>query len=207
MKTVLCFGDSMTYGLRPDADARHAREDRWPVVLGRALGPGVEVIAEGLRGRLTAFDGPLRSCDRNGARILPVLLDSHAPLDLIVIMLGGNDIFQAELSPRLSAEGTRHLIELVRAYPYPGGVPAPKILIAAPPRACAARDGSVPATVVEGVAGLAAAQRSVADRMGCAFFDTSVVAQPSPIDGCHCDAANTRAIGEALAPVVAGLLA
>ena len=88
MKTILCYGDSLTWGYDAETLGRHALEDRWPSVLQKALGEGVHVIAEGLNGRTTAYDDHLADCDRNGARILPTILQSHAPLDLVIIMLG-----------------------------------------------------------------------------------------------------------------------
>ena len=76
----------------PPAGVRHAFEDRWPSVLQAKLGGSARVIAEGLNGRTTAFDDHLAGADRNGARILPTLLTSHAPLDLVIVMLGANDM-------------------------------------------------------------------------------------------------------------------
>ena len=92
MKTALCYGDSLTWGYCAVGPDRHAYEDRWPSVLAAELGPGVVVIAEGLNGRTTAYDDHLADCDRNGARVLPTILQTHAPLDLIIIMLGANDM-------------------------------------------------------------------------------------------------------------------
>ena len=48
MKTILCYGDSLTWGYDAASLSRHALEDRWPSVLKAALGDGIEVIAEGL---------------------------------------------------------------------------------------------------------------------------------------------------------------
>jgi lysophospholipase L1-like esterase len=61
-------------------------------VLAAVLGSEVSIIAEGLNGRMTAFDDNVADCDRNGARILPTMLQTHAPLDLVIIMLGANDM-------------------------------------------------------------------------------------------------------------------
>ena len=33
MKTILCYGDSNTYGLRPDSNQRYPREIRWTGLL------------------------------------------------------------------------------------------------------------------------------------------------------------------------------
>ncbi len=93
MKTILAYGDSLTFGASPIPNGpRHAYEDRWPTALEKGLGGKARVIAEGLGGRTTAIDDWCAAADRNGARILPTLLESHSPLDLIVIMLGTNDI-------------------------------------------------------------------------------------------------------------------
>ena len=72
-RTIMAFGDSLTWGTDVQNDARHAFEDRWPSVLAAGLGDGFRVIAEGLGGRTTAFDDLTAPCDRNGARALPVV--------------------------------------------------------------------------------------------------------------------------------------
>ena len=92
MKTILCFGDSLTWGYDPVGPGRHAHDVRWPSVLEAELGGKARVIAEGLNGRTTVFDDFAAGADRNGARVLPTLLTSHAPLDLVIIMLGTNDM-------------------------------------------------------------------------------------------------------------------
>ena len=97
MKTVLCYGDSLTWGYDAENLGRHAFDDRWQSVLQKALGGEVNVIAEGLNGRTTAYDDHLADCDRNGATLLPTILHSHAPLDLVIIMLGTNDLRRASV--------------------------------------------------------------------------------------------------------------
>ena len=72
MKTILCYGDSLTWGYNAEGPSRHALADRWPSALQAELGTGVQVIADGLNGRTTAFDDDLAGEDRNGARTLPV---------------------------------------------------------------------------------------------------------------------------------------
>ncbi|TIX38357.1 MAG: arylesterase, partial [Mesorhizobium sp.] len=84
MKTVLCYGDSLTWGYDAASLDRHPLKDRWPSVLQATLGGDIQVIAEGLNGRTTAFDDHLAGADRNGARVLPTVLMTHAPVDLIV---------------------------------------------------------------------------------------------------------------------------
>ena len=98
------------------------------------LGDGVLVIPDGLNGRTTAFDDHLAGADRNGARILPTVLTTHAPLDLIVIMLGANDMKPwIHGNPVAAKQGMERLVDIVRGHDYPFGWSAPKILLVSPP--------------------------------------------------------------------------
>lgn len=120
MKTVLCYGDSLTWGYDATGSGRHALEDRWPSVLQKALGSDAHVIAEGLNGRTTAYDDHLADCDRNGARVLPTVLHTHAPLDLIVFMLGSNDMKPIIHGTAFGAvKGIERLVNLVRRHDWP----------------------------------------------------------------------------------------
>ena len=89
MKTVLCYGDSNTWGAATVArpDGRYAPHERWPGVLSSRLGSGWLVIEEGLPGRTTVSDDPVEGLDRNGRTYLTPCLLSHRPLDLVVVML------------------------------------------------------------------------------------------------------------------------
>ena len=97
MKTILCFGDSNTWGFDPDATAsspypiRHAHDVRWTGVLARELGQEFHVIEEGQNGRTTVHEDPIVQ-HRNGRTYLPPCLESHKPIDLVVLMLGTNDL-------------------------------------------------------------------------------------------------------------------
>ena len=92
MKTILCFGDSLTWGFEAETHKRHPFEMRWPNALGAELGGGYRIIAEGLNGRTTVHDDNLVDEMRNGSKALPMLLSTHQPLELVIIMLGTNDI-------------------------------------------------------------------------------------------------------------------
>lgn len=209
-KTVLCYGDSLTWGYDVDGPGRHALEDRWPSVLQNALGEGAHVVAEGLNGRTTAFDDHLAGADRNGARILPTILMSHAPIDLIVIMLGSNDMKPFICGHAVGArQGMRRLVDIVRNHDYPLDEAAPDILIVAPPPLCETGDPDFAASFKGGVEQsrmLASFYSELADLEGCGFFDAGSVATTTPIDGVHLDARNTRAIGKGLEPIVRMML-
>lgn len=91
MKTILCYGDSNTYGLKSDLQTRYPREVRWTGILQKMLGEEYYVIEEGLGGRTTVWDDPIEDY-KNGKKYLLPCLDSHKPLDLVILMLGTNDL-------------------------------------------------------------------------------------------------------------------
>jgi lysophospholipase L1-like esterase len=210
MKTVLCYGDSLTWGYDPESRTRHALEDRWPSVLAASLGEGVHVVADGLNGRTTAFDDYTSDCDRNGARILATALHTHAPLDLVIIMLGSNDMKPLVAGKAHAAsKGMRRLLDLVRLHGWPMEQELPQILVVSPPPLVETADPDFAAMFEGGVvesAMLASFYADLADETGAGFFDAGSVAKCSSIDGVHLDARNTRAIGRGLAPVARLLL-
>ena len=93
MKTILCYGDSNTWGLNPETLTRYAPDVRWPGILKQELGSDYAIIEEGLSGRTTVWDDPLEGY-KNGKTYLSPCLNSHKPLDLVIIMLGTNGNFQ-----------------------------------------------------------------------------------------------------------------
>ncbi len=211
MKTVLCYGDSLTWGYSAETGARHPFEDRWPSVLQKALGEEVVVIAEGLNGRTTAYDDHLADCDRNGARVLPTVLHSHAPVDLVIIMLGSNDMKPVVAGTAFAAmRGIERLVELVRHHAWPDdSSEEPDILIVAPPTICETANASFASSFsgsVEQSAMLATLYADLADDLGCGFFDAGSVARTTPLDGVHLDAENTRALGRGIEPVARMML-
>lgn len=210
MKTILAYGDSLTWGYDAPSGHRHPFEDRWPTVLQAGLGGHARVIAEGLNGRTTAYDDHAAAPDRNGVRLLPTLLSTHAPLDAVLIMLGSNDIkpFSAGFANG-AASGMRRLCEIVARHPYDGDGKVPALLLMAPPH-CGPSDlpGGAPAqdrNIGESQK-LAALYQEIAVDNGAAFFDAASVARVVRADGLHLDAANTRAIGEGLVPLVKSML-
>jgi lysophospholipase L1-like esterase len=210
MKTVLCYGDSLTWGFDPSGEGRHALGDRWPSVLQAALGAAAHVISEGLNGRTTAFDDHLAGADRNGARILPTILTTHAPLDLVIVMLGTNDMKPWVAGRAVAARrGVERLIDIVRGHDYPLAQEVPDILVVAPPPIAETGDPDFAAMFAGGAeqsAMLASLYADLADECGCGFFDAGSVARASPLDGVHLDAANTRAIGRGIEPVARMML-
>jgi lysophospholipase L1-like esterase len=209
-KTVLCYGDSLTWGYSAEGPGRHRFEDRWPSVLQAELGNGAHVIAEGLNGRTTAYDDHLDDCDRNGARILPTILHTHGALDLVIILLGTNDMKPFICGYAVGArQGMERLVDLVRQHRYSFDEPAPKVIVVSPPPTRETTDAYFSAMFADGVpesAKLAQFYSELAAEKNCTFFDAGTVAETTPLDGIHLDAANTRAIGKALAPIARKML-
>lgn len=206
MKTVLIIGDSLTHGARPDREERHARADRWPNVLRAGLDDDVEIIVEALNGRTTVHASPVAPFQRSAAEVLPMLLHSHAPLDLAIILLGTNDILVAEMSAKAARWGIKRLVETIRHHPCYGGVAAPDILVVAPPHCHQDSGNEIPQTAKDDITRLAPEYLWLSQSMGFEFFDAATVCSGALPDGVHLDAAGSRALGAALVPVVSGML-
>jgi len=212
MTTILAYGDSLTWGSCPLTGGRHPKTDRWPDVLAAGLGNGVEVIAEGLRGRTTAYDEHLADCDRNSARLLPTVLYTHAPVALVVTMLGTNDMKPHICGTAIGAkQGMRRLVQIAQNHTQ-GMTDGHRadVLIVAPPPQRATDDEDMSHMFDGGLTQsqrLAESYRALAEEMGVAYFDAGQVCRTHPADGVHMDGANTKALGVALVPVVSALLA
>lgn len=115
MKQILCFGDSNTYGLIPGTkNDRYDFNTRWTGILESKISKkGCRVIEEGLCGRTTVFDDPLRD-GRRGTELLSVVLESHRPVDTVVLMLGTNDCkTMYDASAEVIGKGIERLLEQI----------------------------------------------------------------------------------------------
>lgn len=210
MKTILAFGDSLTWGYDAASQLRHPFEARWPSILASGLDFPVQMIAEGLNGRTTVFDDYSAASERNGAKMLPSLLATHEPLDLVIMLLGTNDMRTHICGNAAgSAAGIGRLISIVKSFPYKPTHNVPEILVIAPPLAERGHDRFAN-HVMQGAAALsrqfADCYKQVADENNVAFLDAAKHVKPDPMDGFHLDQENTKKLGEALTPVVRDLL-
>ena len=116
MKQILCFGDSNTWGLIPATRKRYPWGVRWTSILQeKTKKDDVRIIEEGLCGRTTVFEDELRT-GRKGTAVLPMILESHSPLDEVIIMLGTNDCKRAyNASAEVIGKGAELLISQVKA--------------------------------------------------------------------------------------------
>ena len=114
---IMVYGDSLSWGFIPNegrASERYPVDSRWPGVMQKELGSDYEVIDEALNGRTTdASDNQLAGAGLDGSAYLPAAITSHHPLDLVIIMLGGNDLKAAyNRTPYRIALGAGHLIDI-----------------------------------------------------------------------------------------------
>jgi lysophospholipase L1-like esterase len=207
-KSILCYGDSLTWGYNPKDGTRFPPDDRWPRALEQALDGRARIIEEALNGRTTATDEPSRP-DRNGLAMLPPLIEAHAPLDIVLIMLGTNDCAPCYgLTAGRIAMNCAALIRAVRSTLAGIGANEAKIGLIAPPPL-----GTLSAEMALLYAGgeatsqdLADAYRTIAQSFGCHFFDAGAAVQVSAADGVHLDAPAQRKLALAVKEIVEPLL-
>jgi lysophospholipase L1-like esterase len=210
-RVVLVYGDSNTHGTAPMASlddmVRLGPAERWPGVLGAALGAGWRVVEEGLPGRTTVHPDPISGVYKNGLSVLPAVLESHRPLDAVVIMLGTNDLKQRfQVSAVEIAESVDRLVRTCLASECGPGQSAPAVLLVAPPpvleTGCLAE---IFAGGAEKSHRLGTEYARVAGRHGCAFLDAGKVIASSTLDGVHYDAVEHAKLGRAVAAALGGL--
>jgi lysophospholipase L1-like esterase len=208
MKTVLCFGDSNTWGHRPDGSGRYAREERWPGVMAAILGEGFDVVAEGLGGRTTVFDDPIDGAHLNGLTYLTPCLASHKPIDLVIIMLGTNDLkHRFGVLPDDIARAAGRLVERVRGSDAGPQGAAPAVLLVAP--APILEVGAVGIRFTGGQKKsklFSATYAAVASERGCHFLDAGDLIVSSQIDGIHLDLDAHLLLGQAIAARVRNIM-
>jgi len=212
MRQLLVYADSLAWGIVPLTRKRLPFDARWPGVMESRLsaqGAKVRVIEDCLNGRRTAWEDPFKP-GRNGLQGLAQRIEIHSPLALVILALGTND-FQSmhQHNAWHSGQGIAALVAAIRAAPIEPGMPVPPILVVAPPPIDDPRGPIAPkfAGGEAGSAGLASEYRKVSAELGCHFFDAATVTPSSRVDGVHLDADQHMRLGEAMAGVVAPLLA
>jgi lysophospholipase L1-like esterase len=203
---ILCFGDSNTWGSKPGTGLRYPYRQRWPGVLQMELGTNFVVREEGRNGRTTVLEDPdQRGC--NGKPALRRCLRQHHPLDLVIILLGTNDL--KTIFNRTAEQITQSVEELGRIVLTDGRSSAgasPILLLMAPPVVIKDKTGTDRYYGADIKSSSFAEQyRSVAERLGCEFFDTGTLIHSSMVDGIHWDQDAHQSLGKALAQRVTNL--
>ncbi|HJR99201.1 MAG TPA: GDSL-type esterase/lipase family protein [Actinomycetota bacterium] len=206
-RTVLCFGDSNTWGHLPPDGVRIGRWKRWPGVLQLELGDDVYVIEEGLRGRTTVFEDPFTP-GRNGLAALPMLLETHAPLDAVVILLGTNDLFLPEHpNAYQAAVGVGAMVELVRARAGGQGEAPPAILVVAPPPLGPIGPWeAVSPSARQASAAFGEAFRWITGELGVSLVDLGEHIASSPVDGIHFEVVDHAVVGRVVTDALRPML-
>jgi lysophospholipase L1-like esterase len=209
LPVVLCYGDSNTWGYDPATGKRFARDVRWPGVLASLLEGEARIVEEGLNGRTTVREDPYEP-GRSGLAYLQPCLESHAPIDVVVLMLGTNDLKTTfGLGASDIAAGAATLVQSTqRSGTGPGGA-APLVLLVSPPVPGDVHDhmelwGFEGAR--ERAATLPRLYRAAALNAAVAFLDASALVAADPSDGVHLAAQSHRILGTAIAGAVRPLL-
>ena len=197
MKQILCFGDSNTYGLIPGTKDRYDWDTRWSGRIGQRLWEdGCRIVEEGLCGRTTVFDDPLRD-GRRGTELLSVILETHKPVDVVVLMLGTNDCKTAyETTPEKIGVGIERLLDQI----WREREDLPVLLISPIHLGADVEkyDREFDRRSVEVSKGLKRVYEQIAKRRGIAFLAASDVALPGEKDQEHMTREGHAALAEAV---------
>ncbi len=220
MKTILCYGDSNTWAFVPKKFdlatlyiERYPRDIRWTGKLQKLLGENYYVIEEGLNGRTTNLNSPIPP-DRNGKNYLLPCLYSHAPLDLVILMLGGNDLKNYYYrSPEDIAKGLEELVQIIQSSKYgPNMQSVPKILLIGYPELTSEHYGKMMDDSDLFKGGIAKSKQlplyfsKVAKQYGCYYFDAAPHIYLSEIDGLHLDEEGHEIFAQLMAQKVKKIL-
>lgn len=209
MKTILCYGDSNTWGYIPGTGKRYPAQVRWPGVLKSALDAGYNIIEEGLSGRTTVFDDPLEPF-KNGMEYLVPCLESHSPLDLVVLMLGSNDLKSRFSAPALNvAMGAGVLVDIILKSASGHDGEQPGVLLVAPPPISPVPGSEIDVDFEDGVKkshSLAEYYHGISQEYNCGFLDSSQLISPSPVDGLHLEPEAHEELGLAVAGCIREIL-
>ena len=206
MKVIMCYGDSNTWGYNPATGERFPEDERWTGVLKRELGDGYKIIEAGLNGRTTVWDDPIEG-DKNGKEQLIPFLETNKPLDLVIIMLGTNDLKMRFSVPASDiADGAGVLVGMVQKSET-GVNGSPKVLLIAPPPVSKLTNF---AEMFQGAEAkskkFSQHYRRVAEERGCDFLDTANVIVSSDLDGIHLEKDEHQKLGKAVAHAVRDIL-
>ncbi|MCR4329038.1 MAG: SGNH/GDSL hydrolase family protein [Candidatus Roizmanbacteria bacterium] len=188
-RKVLCFGDSNTWGFIPGKGTRYSKEVRWTGILQESLGDGFEIVEEGLNSRTTNIDDQ-KHVGKNGASYLAPCLETHFPIDYIVLFLGTNDLKERfHRSPQDIADGIQNLLDLTKNTSHEENQTLPKVILVCPPIVDESVEG-----VIDKYKGAEAKSRllpklyeELAQKNNCLYINLQEHLKPSKVDGYHFD--------------------
>ncbi len=191
-KRIICFGDSNTWGYNPKDGSRYDEETRWPMVLQKLLGDGYRIIEEGQNGRTIANEDPWEWGCKCGLDYIVPMIESHMPFDVLIIMLGSNDLKDKFNLPAGDIAGSlQNMLMKAKSFLQYKCKANPMIIIVAPPHLGDDFSKSPFAPFfnadkcVEHSKELAGWYKQVADQFECEFFDASSVCKVGDVDYLH----------------------
>lgn len=207
-KTIVCYGDSNTWGANPKAKhgTRYPRKYRWPYILAELLGQNYEVISEGLCGRTFVASDPKKP-HRTGITHLVSILESHDPIDLVIITLGTNDAKKTyALAPEEIAADLEKTIGLIRKTQKESDVKS-EILVVCPPSPVLIKNMDPRMIDAPRIfKTLPALFNKVSKKSGCYFLDAEDFISSSKIDGYHLDPGAHKKLAEILNKKIKSIL-
>lgn len=213
-KRIVCFGDSNTWGYDPITHTRYDESVRWPMVLQALLGDAYQIMEEGQNGRTIANPDPWEWGTKCGMDYVLPMVETHNPFDLLIIMLGSNDLKRKFSLPAADIAGSlQNMLMKVRGYAaYQLGCPDLKILIVSPPALGSELQRSPFAPFFDCAYATAQAQELarwyalVAEQFHCAFFNATALVSGSEADQLHLSPESHRKLAEALRDEVLKIL-
>lgn len=207
-KTIVCFGDSNTHGYDAATNGRFSEKERWTCLLSEMLGSHYLVREEGLSGRTTVFSDPLFEGLDGLSHLFPCLM-THEPLDLLILMLGTNDVKERfSATPENIAKGLERLLQKAVSS-RDAWKNEPNILVIAPPPIEAGYEtsmvgGEMGRGCVEKSKKLAPLYQEAAARCGCHFLDAASIdgIRMNPYDHMHLTADSHRLLALTLAELI-----
>ena len=189
--TIVCYGDSNTWGFHPETWGRYPHEERWTTLLQEKLGSDYLVIPEGLNSRTTAFDPAGDEAWKNGLYAISPVIGTHKPIDILLFMLGTNDCkFTQNVTAEEIAAGMDQLLTQAEKTCKEVQGDTPVMIVVAPPAILPDLEGTsfekeFDVTSSEKSIELAQYYEEVAKKHNCIFIKATNQAEISPIDGVH----------------------
>ena len=209
MKTILCYGDSNTWGYNPDGTGRYPKHVRWTGVLQKELGEGYDVIPEGLNGRTTVWNDPVRGEYRNGKAYLLPCLHTHKPIDLVILFLGSNDLkYRFSVTSHEIAQSVEMLVNIIKKSETGLNMGSPEIIVIIPPSILIPKEARkldylIPEyeKAVEKSKQFPKAFPAVLNGQ-CHLIDSSKLIKTSEIDGMHLEPESHATLGKEVAKYI-----
>ncbi len=209
MKTILCYGDSNTWGYNPDGTGRYPKHIRWTSVLQSELGDSYDVISEGLNGRTTVWDDPVKGEYRNGKTYLLPCLHTHKPIDLVILFLGSNDLKDRySVNSYEIAQSVEMLIQIIKKSETGPNMSQPETLVIIPPPTLITKEMREFDYLIPDIEKSVEKSKQFSKvfpeilKGQCHLIDSSKLIKTSKVDGMHLDPESHAILGREVAKYI-----